>query len=161
MPLNRPFSVELTLSAALDGTGEVIASMTMDMNMSSQLDGVGELIAELIRDVEMSFNLNGIGTMDVSIMRERHMKSTLNGEGGLTGDIGRFRVESITVTIPFAQGQKIVIDSDKMTIRKDGVLIGYDGDFFDLNQGTNTITYTDTATGRTVLCRITYRDRFI
>jgi hypothetical protein len=161
LPFNRPFSVELTLSATLEGEGEVIASLIMDLNLYANLDGIGQLIGEIIRDVEMAFDLHGIGEMDVTIMRERNMKSTLQGEGVLNGDLKQFRVESITIEVPFKQGDKIVIDSGKLTVRKNGVLIGYDGDFFNLNPGENTITYKDTESNRSVLCRITYRDRFI
>jgi len=161
MPFSRPFSVDIMLSAILEGKSELIASLTMDLTMNAQMNGEGELIADLIREFFMSAEFNGIATMDVEMIRERLIFAALNGQGSLQGNLSRFHVDSIAINNPFAPGDKIVIDSGKLRVMRNGQPIGYTGDFFDIHPGQNTITYTDSATGRTVQIRITYRDKYL
>jgi hypothetical protein len=161
MPFTRPFSVDILLSATLDGSGTITASLTMDLTMSAKLDGAGGLVGDFIRELFIAAELDGIGTMDVQMIRERLMTAAMNGEGSLQGDLSRYRVESITVTGPFAPGDKMVIDAGKLRTTKNGLPAAYSGDFFDLHPGQNTMTYTDQASGRAVQIRITHRDKYL
>jgi hypothetical protein len=161
MPFSRPFSIEILLSASLDGSGELTAALVMEMTMSGELSGSGELVADLIRELFLSADFDGIGEMNVDGIRERLVSVTMNGEGTLQGNMSRFRVESIQMTGNFAPGEKIIIDSKKLRVTKNGLPVASTGDPFDLHPGNNQITYMDQSSGRTVQIRITHRDKFI
>ncbi|NUU73759.1 phage distal tail protein, partial [Paenibacillus xylanilyticus] len=63
----------------------------------------------------------------------------------------------------FNPGDQIIIDSGKFKITRNGQNVShlYTGDFLQLNPGTNSLRWTDPETARTVLFRITHRDRFL
>ncbi|MNV99427.1 hypothetical protein D3C71_1947830 [compost metagenome] len=49
----------------------------------------------------------------------------------------------------------------KITQNGTNALALMSGDFFDLNLGNNELTYTDPETGRDILIRISYRDKYL
>jgi Phage-related protein len=161
MPFNRSFSVEILFSAVLQGEGGLIANPNVEYLATVTLEGEGELFASYIREYLVSAVLQGEGSLTAISIRERLFSALLQGEGELKVAASRFHIDEIDVLGPFAPGDKIVIDSAKLRVTKNGSAIGYEGEFFNLNPGGNHIVYTDTATGRTVQIRITHRDRFI
>jgi hypothetical protein len=161
MPFNRPYSVEVLFSATLDGSGVTTAALNLEFNMTTTLDGTGSLIVDMIRELFFVAQLDGIGTLTVEMIRERFLAAQLNGEGTISAVLKRYHVDEIEVTGPFAPGDKIIIDSKKLRVTKNGQTVGYEGDFFDLNTGNNQIIYTDAAAGRTVQFRVTHRDKYI
>ena len=160
---NRPYTVEVFFSATMAGEGELIASPSAEYAATITMSGEGELTADFVREIVAAATMAGEGELTAEFIRERMFGAKMDGEGFLRANGSRFHVESITVNGPFAPGEKIVIDNGRLTIRKNGVniLSQMSGDFFGLNLGDNVITYTDTATGRSVLVRITYRDKFV
>lgn|GEM_PF-1275506 len=163
MSYNRPFSIEIYLHSTLHGNGELTASLNLELALSSQLDGIGELIASYIREIAFAVQLSGEGTLDVDVIRERLMSVQLDGNGELRGTLSRFHVTYLEYTGDFDPGDKIVIDSNRMTIKKNGVNVIHemDGDFFDLNFGENELIYKDEESGRSILIRVTHRDKFL
>lgn len=87
----------------------------------------------------------------------------MHGVGTLKANAGRYRVDYIDYVARINPGDRIIIDSKNLKITHNGqnALHNMQGDFFDLNLGNNTITYTDPNTGRSVLMRITFQDRFV
>ncbi|WP_025715592.1 phage distal tail protein [Paenibacillus sp. 1-18] len=87
----------------------------------------------------------------------------MSGAGSLHADADRYHTDYIEFTDVFRPGEVIVIDSGKFKITRNGQNVShpYNGDFFDLNLGNNNLTWTDPETGRTVLCRIAHRDKFL
>ncbi|HHY74259.1 MAG TPA: hypothetical protein GX497_13755 [Bacillus bacterium] len=59
-------------------------------------------------------------------------------------------------------GDQLVIDSDKMTVVKNGMndLRNFEGDFFELNGGKNIVTIDDGGSKNDIHIRISYRNRF-
>jgi len=161
-PYNRPFTLELYLAATLAGEGELSAFSNADHTATVLMEGAGELTTDFIREIiGIVQMLEGEGALTAANIRERLFSSLMQGEGELRASPSRFHIDEIIIQAPFTPGEKIVIDSQKMIVRKSGQVIGYEGDFFEIRPGVNVITYKDTATGRTVYCRITYRDRHI
>ncbi|MNW40822.1 hypothetical protein D3C74_179460 [compost metagenome] len=87
----------------------------------------------------------------------------MSGEGRITAELSKFHTDYIEFMDVFRPGEVIVIDSGKFKITRNGQNVShlYNGDFFDLNLGNNNLTWTDPETGRTVLCRITHRDKYL
>jgi hypothetical protein len=160
-PFNRPFSVDVLASFTWDGEGGMSIKGNGIFLAAISMHGEGEFSINAIREQLASINWDGVGEMSIAAIRERLASIHWNGEGTLQINASRYHIDEIEITGPFAPGEKIIIDSKKMLVRKNGSVIGYEGGFFDLNQGDNTITFTDSGTGRTVLCRITHRDKFI
>lgn len=161
-PFSRLFTFELYFSALLEGEGELTAESFAEITCAVIMEGSGELTADFIREIiGIIQTLEGEGELHADAVRERLFSSLMQGEGELIARPKLFRVDQIIIQTPFAPGDKIVIDSKKMIVRKNGQVIGYDGDFFEIRPGVNVITYRDNASSRTVYCRITYRDRHI
>jgi len=161
-PFNRPFTIELFFSAVLSGEGGLSATASIEFTAAVTMEGSGELTTDFIREIiGIVQTLEGEGALTAANIRERLFSSLMQGEGELRASPSRFHIDEIIIQAPFTPGEKIVIDSQKMIVRKSGQVIGYEGDFFEIRPGVNIITYRDNATGRTVYCRITYRDRHI
>lgn len=163
MAYNRPFSVEIFLHSTLHGNGELTASLNLEIALSSQLDGIGELIASFIREIMFAVHLSGEGTLDADMIRDLWLSVQMDGNGGLNGTLSRYHVKYVEYTGDFDPGDKIVIDSKRMTIKKNDINVIHEmnGDFFDLNFGTNELVYRDEESGRSVLIRVTHRDKFL
>jgi len=161
LPFNRSFSVDILFSASLQGEGGLYAYPNVEYVATVTMQGEGELSAAYIREYIVSAVLQGEGVLTANVVRERLYSALLQGDGELKAAASRFHIDEIEVLGPFAPGDKIVIDSAKLLVKKNGSAIGYEGEFFNLNPGGNHIVYTDTATGRTVQIRITHRDCFI
>ncbi|WP_068616615.1 phage distal tail protein [Paenibacillus tuaregi] len=160
---NRPLTVFVYGSATLHGSGGMTAAANVDMTGSARLEGEGSLSADFVREIVFAARMDAESSMSVSFIRERMQSAVLHGIGTLKANGSRYHVDEITFTGPFKPGDKIVIDSGKMTITQNGVnaLSLLAGDFFDLNLGNNELTYTDPETGRDILIRISYRDKYL
>jgi hypothetical protein len=142
--------------------GGVTAKFQMDATASANLSGSGTLVARFIREIPAAVQFSGAGSLTITKMiRERNYKVTLSGEGTIFAAASRYEVKQIAITSSFAPGDKIIIDCKKLRVTKNAQTIGYNGDFYDLRPGANQITYTDPAGSRTVLLRITHRDKYL
>lgn len=163
LPFNRTFSVEIHGSFVLSGVGDLSMIGNMVAHPSFELDGLGELVWESIRERFGAFALESIGEVEASGVREQFGTFDLRAIGELSFSAGRNRVDIIEYDGEFKPGDRIVIDSDNLKFTQNGLnaLHLMSGDFFDLNLGVNDLIYTDNQTGRSVLIRITYRDKFV
>jgi len=160
-PFNRPLSIDLLLSATIHGGATVGVGLTADLVLSAELHGVGDVTTDLFREAYLAAEINGASTLDFAAVREFFNSAEFHGSGTAFAELGRFRVGEIIVNGPFAPGDKIVIDKARFRVTKNGQIAPYDGDFFDINPGNNAITYRDTAAGRSVNMRVTWRDRYL
>jgi hypothetical protein len=160
-PFNRPFSVDILASFTWDGEGGMSIKGTGEFLAVISMHGEGEFSINAIREQFASINWDGVGELSIAAIRERLASIRWNGEGSFTVNANRYHIDEIEITGPFAPGDKIIIDSGKFRVTKNGQMIGYSGDFFDLHPGANHITYTDPATGRTIQMRVTYRDKYL
>ncbi|HIW31470.1 MAG TPA: phage tail family protein [Candidatus Paenibacillus intestinavium] len=160
-PFNLTYTLDVLLSVQMDGHGASVFSPGVVYSASIVMNGEGSADMNYIREMINSSFMSGVGTLTSKVIRESIMTTLMNGDGQLNVQPKKFHIDSITVNGPFAPGDKIVIDSNKFRVTKNGNVIGYDGDVFDINPGLNTITYKDTVTGRNILVRVSYRDRYL
>lgn len=167
-PFNRqPFNRSVTMfvygRAVLSGCAEVMVASAVEMTGQASMEGSGDITADFIREISFAAQMDVDSGMSNSFVRERMQRAIIHGISSLQGKASRYHVDEIEFTGPFVPGDIIVIDSEKFKITRNGENVShlYKGDFFDLNLGKNNLTWTDPATGRTILFRITHRDKFL
>lgn len=161
VPFNRDIEVDIYFSATAIGAGLLTGSAAIDMQLSATALGVGVTASDFVRDITQQALAVGVGQLAGDYVRDMEQGAKAVGVGALLGRIRKTHVEAITISGEFGPGKKLIIDTRKMRVTLDGQLIGYDGEFFNLHPGENIITYQDAATGRTVHCRVLYRDRYL
>jgi hypothetical protein len=161
LPFNREFSVDVMLSGTLNGNGKMEGSLYLDVELAGKLAGEGILSLDILRELFFGASLDAKSELFFDLLREIFFQSGLEGHGMLKGTIGRFHASEIVVAGPFVPGDKIVIDAAKLKVTKNGTLVGYEGSIFELRPGTNELKYSDAASGRSILVRVTHRDRFV
>lgn len=168
LAFNSPSENEVNivdLSAHLSGEGRVMAEkFAMEMAATAHLSGEGRLFGEYIREYSLEpERMSGEGRVSAEYVREIRHSSHMSGEGRIRADATKFHVDYVEFTDTFKPGDVIIIDSEKLKITRNGQNVShlYNGDFFSLNLGTNNLTWTDPATGRTIRFRITHRDKFL
>lgn len=153
------------MEARLSGEGRVtVDKFTMEMAATAHLSGEGRLSAEYIREYSLEpERMSGEGRLSAEYIREIRYSARMSGEGRLRAEATKFHVDYIEFTDAFKPGDVIIIDSGKFKITRNGINVShlYEGDFFDLNLGENRLTWTDPATGREILFRITHQDVFL
>ncbi|KOP64353.1 hypothetical protein AMS62_03085 [Bacillus sp. FJAT-18019] len=162
-PFNRPLTMFVYGRAVLSGCAGVVAKSTVEVGGRAVLGGEGGVQADFIREISFAAQMDADSGMKSDFIRERLQRAIMHGISSLQGKASRYHVDEIEFTGPFVPGDIIVIDSEKFKIMQNGLNVShlYKGDFFDLNLGTNNLTWTDPATGRTILFRITHRDKFL
>ncbi|WP_145323010.1 phage distal tail protein [Paenibacillus xylanexedens] len=136
----------------------------MEMSLSSDMSGESQLQADFVREIVLeAVPMSGEARISGEYVREINMRSELSGEARLIAAASRYHVDYIEFEDVFNPGDQIIIDTDKFKILRNGQNVShlYNGDFFYLNLGENNLTWTDPETGRTVLMRITHRDKFL
>lgn len=163
LPFNRPVTMFVFGRAILSGCADLVAASTAEVGGRAVMTGESSMETGFIRELFFSAQMDADSSMNVSFVRERLQKAVMHGISSLQGRGSRYHVDEIEFVGPFAPGDKIIIDSGKFKITRNGQNVShlYNGDFFDLNLGTNNLTWTDQATGRTILFRITHRDKFL
>lgn len=155
----------IDMSARLSGEGRVLVDkFSMEIAASAHLSGEGRVTAEYIREFSLEpERMSGEGRLLGVYVREIRQSTHLSGVGRLSANAAKYHVDYIQFTDTFKPGDIIIIDSGKFKITRNGQNVShlYEGDFFDLNLGTNNLTWTDLATGRTIIFRITHRDKFL
>jgi hypothetical protein len=146
---------------------EYILDFNLDMTVGAELSGEGRAQADFVREYALEATpMSGESRVtDSNFVREMILKAVpMSGEGRLlASEASRFHTDYIELTGLFAPGDKVIIDSKNLKITKNGqnALHEMQGNFFDLNLGNNVLTWTDPETGRDILFRITYRDRYV
>lgn len=162
-PFNRPLSMFVYGRAVLSGCAGVVAKSTVEVGGRAVLSGEGGVQADFTREMHFAAQMDADSSMSAAFVRERLQRAVMHGISYLHARGSRYHIDEIEFLGSFAPGDKIVIDSEKFKITKNGQNVSdlYEGDFFDLNLGENNLTWTDPATGRSVLIRITHRDKFL
>ncbi|KYG95680.1 hypothetical protein ABEW24_23820 [Paenibacillus jamilae] len=146
---------------------EYILDFNLDMTAGVELSGEGRAQSDFVRSYDLeAMPMSGDGRVtDAQYTREIIIQvSPMSGEGRLQpAEASRFHTDYIEFTDVFRPGEVITIDAGKFKIMRNGQNVShlYNGDFFDLNLGNNNLTWTDPETGRTVLFRITHRDKYL
>ncbi|MEK3787549.1 phage distal tail protein [Paenibacillus sp. FSL K6-1230] len=145
---------------------EYVLEFVLDMTAAASLSGEGAVQADFIREYVLeAAEMSGEGRVAAAdFIREISLQVVpMSGAGNLSAELSKFHTDYIELTDVFAPGDVITIDSGKFKITRNGQNVShlYNGDFFDLNLGRNNITWTDPETGRTILFRITHRDKYL
>lgn len=132
----QPFGRNLTPTVALSASGRTAASyfdtFTVIGNAPSQLP-----------DITVTYSaLTATGVQGVSIG---------NGSNG----------QQITVSRTWAAGDVLSVSVEKREVRVNGVLVPFTGAFPELGKGTQSLTYSDTLTTRTISIVASYYARWM
>lgn len=144
---------------------EYVIEFNLDMALSTHLSGEGRIRGTIVREYMLEAEkMSGEGRLSAENIRGIVMEPRrMSGEGRINAEASKYHTDWIEFADAFHPGDVIIIDSGKFKITRNGQNVShlYNGDFFDLNLGTNNLTWTDPATGRTILFRITHRDKFL
>lgn len=162
-PFNRPLSIFVYGRAFLSANAGVVATSIVEVGGRAVLNGEGGVQTNFNREISFATKMDADSSMSANFIRERLHKAVMHGITSMQTRGRRYHIDEIEFVGPFAPGDKIIIDSEKFRISRNGENVShlYNGDFFDLNLGTNNLTWTDPASGRTILFRITHRDKFL
>lgn len=147
------------------GHVEYLIEFNLDMALLVHLSGEGRIQGTIVREYMLEAEkMSGEGRLSAENIRGIVIEpKRMSGEGRVFAEASKYHTDWIEFDDAFHPGDVIIIDSGKFKITRNGANVShlYNGDFFDLNLGTNNFTWTDPATGRTVLFRITHRDKFL
>jgi hypothetical protein len=167
-PFNRsPFNRELTnvkyFNADFKTGLEVSSNMNLSMLLSAAIEIASELQGALIREMPFTADYETGTSLDAEMIRVRTFDAHINTATTFKALSKLYHVDWIEFTGHFKPGDRIIIDSGKYKITRNGENVShlYGGDFFNLNLGTNNLTWTDPSDARSILFRITHRDRFL
>lgn len=167
-PFNRsPFNRELTNVKYFNvdfATGlQLETSMNLNMLLSAAIEIASELQTALIREMPFTADYETGTSLDAEMIRVRTFDAHINTATAFKALSKLYHVDWIEFTGGFKPGDRIIIDSGKYKITRNGENVShlYGGDFFNLNLGTNNLTWTDSTDDRSILFRITHRDRFL
>lgn len=163
LSFNRPYITDILFSASLSGSGSIQAVENMNMAFILNVSGVGSLATNFTQEIILNYQDHGLGSSSFEFIREKLLTFFNSGIGSIVSNFSRFHLYLIQYTGDLAPGDKVVIDSKKMTITKNGVNVysQMQGDFFDIQPGQNTVKYSDNETGRTVLMRVKNADKYL
>ena len=164
-PYNRSLTVETYFNVLIESKSDVSAIMNIEMPVAIVFESSTELVTQLIREYALDPEVIESATELVTQLIRERILSAAPMESATAFDVAvtYSHVEELTFTGGFKPGDKLVIDTKKMTVTLNGqnAMHMIDGDFFNLILGTNKLTYTDDASARDILTRITHRDKFL
>ncbi|MEC0241971.1 hypothetical protein P4H66_19395 [Paenibacillus dokdonensis] len=163
MPFNRSLTIEALFSVTFESTTELEAQLNLEMPLSASFEVLTEFASDMTREISFGALFESSTELLSEMIRERLFTSTFESITEFTANLKLYHIDMIEFVGSFAPGDRIFIDSGKFKITQNGLNVSdlYNGDFFDLNLGTNNLTYTDSETGRQVLIRITHEDKFL
>lgn len=163
LPYNRAFTVEAFFTVSFDSKTEFTSRLSIEMPLTATIESNGEMVTAMERGVHFGPSFESITEMITKQVREMVFGITAESKTEFLPGISYYYVNEIIFTGDFKPGDKIVIDSQRFKITKNGLNVFHemDGDFFELNTGENTLTYIDSETGREILLRVTHRDKFL
>lgn len=162
-PYNRAVVVEALMSVTFETSVDMKSRLSAEMTLSATISTATEVVSNYIREIPFSTTID-VSTEFISRLNsDMLLKANFEPRTELSVEIDYLHIDGITFTGEFKPGDKLIIDTKKMTVTLNGqnALHLVTGDFFDLILGTNKITYSDTEGTRNVLTRITHRDKFL
>ncbi|MHA6530177.1 phage distal tail protein [Paenibacillus sp. BAC0078] len=162
-PFNLPYVAEVLFSVMFEPIIEVDSRLNLEMPFGLAFEVIGELQADMIREIPFIASIETMTEIQTEIGIEMPISAAFEVMTEFHAQVRYFHTDIISFEGNFAPGDRIVIDSQKMKITKNGqnIIHNMEGDFFDLVLGDNKLTYTDTAASRSVLIRVTHRDKYL
>ncbi|RED54802.1 phage distal tail protein [Cohnella lupini] len=149
------FQVDGESEMAFDGTKDFLSLFVLEQELETTIIGTRSHLTGFLLDQVLETDILGTRSHQAKFDVDCQLDSTITAN--------RNHVEKITITGPFEPGSTIIIDSKKLTVRKNSqnALQSMTGDFIGLTLGKNKITYSDSGSTRTVQVRITHKDKFV
>jgi len=167
LPFNRPADFTRTIygGGTVNIDVEVLRCFLREMRSEPTIEVPVEVLGAFVRQmVGVPDEIEVTVEVQSSFTREfQSQPEPVNITVQVLGNGYRTHTDTITFTGIFAPGDKIIIDSDRLKMTKNGqnALEEMTGDFFDLNIGNNEIRYTDDQEERSILTRVTFPDKFV
>lgn len=163
MPYNRTTSLETLFSVTFESMAEVDTRLNLEISAFVSFDSASEMETVLLREISIAAEMETATEILAQLIRERYLAATIESHTEINVGVTYSHVDEITFIGGFKPGDRLVIDTKRKTVTLNGqnALHMVDGDFFELIFGTNTLTYTDTATSRNILTRVTHRDKYL
>lgn len=163
-PFNRLQFIETFLSATFETSTEMSARLSIEFPVTIAFETSTDVSANMTR--ELSIVTEAIETSTeilTSMIRQRIMSASIDTATEISVKVTHAHVDQLRFTGELKPGDKLVVDTKKMTVTLNGqnAIHLVDGDFFDLVLGTNKFTYSDSESARNILTRITHRDKYL
>jgi len=112
--------------------------------------------------IACSIDMSGTGEMVAKNTRVIRNASLMSAEGYMNAHARRYKVEQLEFTGDFEPGDTIEIDSKNLKFTLNGKVKNrlMVGDFIELGKGVSGIKFEDNETNRTVLVRVSYREKY-
>lgn len=163
LPFNRPYSTDMYFNVDFEFQMETQSMLNLEQAIKVEFEWMLEANLPMIREISFAAEYDFFTEVEYLMIRERMMAAAFELLLEFQAGVRYTHTDQITFTGGFAPGDKIVIDSAKMTVTINGqnALHLTDGDFFALVNGLNKLTYTDGESARSVLTRVTHRDKYL
>ena len=150
------------LSGIAQAQGSTSAVPVVIFVTAGTLDAQGEAVTTPAAIYVSSGVADALGEASGSPVRMKFVGEIPACAEGVTSLVPiRVRGESFTFSGDIAVGEILRIDTDKMTVKLDGVNVraNFDGDFWEIISGLQDITYSDEEESRTLELVVTRKDR--
>ncbi len=127
------------------------------------MESISEFATSLIREIPVSFVLEFASEFAASMVREILEASSADSSTEFNVTATVTHMDRVFYNGDIAPGDRLIIDMARKTITLNGVnvLDKMNGEFFALIFGDNAIKYEDNEVARTLLTRITHRDKYL
>lgn len=139
--LDRSFGVYfISLASVIDGSGDVIADLSVPAYLASVIDGTGDIVANLLVPASLACQMDGGGDIVAFLARTEAVEITYSGT--------------------IAAGKILCIDANDFSVLNDDVndIANYDGEFPEI-YNTSIVVYEDSDGSRSLSVVITREDR--
>lgn len=162
-PFGRAASLEIALAVTFETQTEFEARINVEAPLFAIFETQTEMDAAFIRESALQATIETQTELLAQAIREMLIGAEFETQTEMLAKIVRARVEEIRFTGDFPPGARIEIDSAEMTVTINGenALHLMEGDFLELIRGVNTLTYSDKEAQRSVLTRITHKDKYL
>jgi hypothetical protein len=163
LPFDRSFTTDALFTVSIDSMAEVTSRINVDMPVTVICEALTEFNSAMVREITQAAAIESATETLTQMVREMLRAATVESVTEFNVNVTLSHVNVVSYTGNFAPGDRLVIDTRKQTVTLNGVnvLHLFNGDFFDLAYGLNTITYKDAEASRNILTRITHRDRYL
>lgn len=161
---NCPFTIIsiISIASVLRGDGRMTVLTSVDAMVTTTINGNSGLTAAYMRDITGTpITLAAIAKLAMDYARWIEYTAHLSGNAELRVFVRHTHADIFAIDAPIAPGERVVLDADRNLAIKSGIPIGHTGNIPYLHPGENIVSYKDVVSGRNILIRITYRDRYL
>ena len=168
-------AVDIEAAASLTGAASYITHGGVHISAQAVLDATAHYITHgevsIVTVGELTFIPTRVKTADVDIIavaalslddiRARLGDVSIEVAASVAADAIKYVIEQLVYSGALAVGDVLTIDTDKMTVKLNGVGVRYDiaGTFFKMLSGDNEVKWTDSESARTVGLKVVHSPR--